>query len=103
MKVQSTTRLYSEAEVDRVTELTKQFFSKYVFLLRNQDDLNDSVYWAGYFYEMLLNKEGNNLNIICINGHDDKGREVYVDKFGKLAGSLKLTFNPEIRPFEFRP
>lgn len=100
MNVESTTKYFSEVEIDRVTDLSKQFFQKYVFLLRDQDDLNDSVYWAGYFYQLLLNKEGNNLKVNCIVGHDDQGRTVRVDSFARLSGSLKRALNPEIRPFQ---
>lgn len=102
LSVESDTKYYTEYEADRVNKLTADFFGKYVFLLRDQDDLHDAVYWAGYFYEMLLNKEGNDLNILCITGHDSTGRTIRVDSFGRLAAKLKLIGGPEIRPFEMQ-
>lgn len=100
VEVESTTRNYTEYELDRVSRLTSDFFGKYVFLLRSEDDLADAVYWAGYFYELLLNNEGNNLGIKTAIGHDEKGRTVRVDSFARLSGSLRLLFNPEIRAFQ---
>ena len=99
--VESKTGAYAEWEADRVEKVTAEFFGKYNFLLTADADFADAGYWAAYFYEKLLNKEGNTFKVLEYTVHDSEGRTAWKDRQSaqKLAYSMQLMSRPEIMAF----
>lgn len=102
IKVETKTAKYAEFEADRVEKLTAEFFGKYNFLLTADADFADAGYWAGYFYEKILNKEGNELKILEYTVHDATGRTVWKSRQSaqKLTYSMQILGKPEIMTFK---
>lgn len=101
LKVETKTAKYAEFEADRVEKLTADFFGKYNFLLTADADFADAGYWAGYFFEKILNKEGNELKILEYTVHDATGRTAWKARQSaqKLTHSMQLLGKPEIYAF----
>lgn len=92
LRVAIESKLYADDAYSMAVAATESFFTNRGFILKEEHDFADAVFWARHFYEMLVPQD---IRIIEAQGFTEDGENIVLDRrtLDQLKGKMKRLFN----------